>query len=671
MKKYNVCIVGGGSTYTLGFLKSFARMQEEFPLNKLVLFDIDGERQKPIGQYGDIMFAERYPELDFSYTTDPKEAYQDMDFIFMQMRAGGLHMRQKDEHIPLSFGKVGQETCGAGGMAYGLRSCVDMIEAVHQIREYSPEAWILNYSNPAAIVAEALRREFPDDKRILNICDQPENVVRSTSRLLGCDWGDLDPVYFGLNHYGWFTHMYDRKTGEDLLPKIRQIVKEKGFLPQDAEQRDQSWLDTYGFVQTMMEDFPDYLPNTYDGYYLYPEYKTSHLNPEYTRADEVIAGRESRVFKEAAEVIKAGKLGDKFHAISDAHAEMMIKVAEAIAFNTLGRFILIVENNGAIANMQDDAMVEVVCELGINGPRPMSVGNIPQFYLGLLVQQVSCEKLLVDAYYEHSYQKALEAFTLNRLINDATKFDDGYVKQYYGPKSLKEYDTVRYLNGDFIDGDLPVSDVNEANISFDEAKKKAGDFMQAIGIESMIKTGESDCEWEGYNKTEDNVYKEGDVHRAIWGYALEYSLGADDVVYSKSLNVFDYSAYNKFCPMDCPGYETGSFNVNEYGVYRFDIAEPVSIVKKQQKVELLPVSNIYKIARNELESHPDKYIVEADTQYRYLTLGYIRVKDSSDSQRFSYIPAWSLELLQRGEVESCPVFVNAIDGTVIEPEQIF
>ena len=86
-------------------------------------------------------------------------------------------------------------------------------------------------------------------------------------------------------------------------------------------------------------------------------------------------------------------------------------------------------------------------------------------------------------------------------------------------------------------------------------------------------------------------------------------------MYSKSLNIFDYSAYYQILSMDCPGYETGSFNVNEYGVYRFDIAEPVSIVKKQQKVELLPVSNIYKIARNELESHPDKYIVEADTQY--------------------------------------------------------
>ena len=95
-------------------------MQEEFPLNKLVLFDIDGERQKPIGQYGDIMFSERYPELDFSYTTDPAEAYQDMDFIFMQMRAGGLPMRREDEHIPLAHGKIGQETCGAGGMAYGI-----------------------------------------------------------------------------------------------------------------------------------------------------------------------------------------------------------------------------------------------------------------------------------------------------------------------------------------------------------------------------------------------------------------------------------------------------------------------------------------------------------------------------------------------------------------------
>ena len=331
MKKYSVCIVGGGSTFTLGFLKSFCRMKEQFPLKKLVLFDIDAERQEPIGEFGKILFKEQFPELDFSYTTDIKEAYEGMDFVFMQMRAGGLPMRAKDEHIPLSMGLIGQETCGAGGMAYGLRSCVDMIKAVHDIRNYAPEAWILNYSNPAAIVAEALRREFPDDKKILNICDQPENVVRSCSRLLGCDWENLDPVYFGLNHYGWFTNIYDIKTGEDLLPKLRELIKKNGFLPQDAEQRDQSWLDTYGMVETLMNDFPDFLPNTYDQYYLYPDYKAAHLDPNFTRADEVMAGREKRVFDECREVIAAGVLGDKFDDISDAHAEMMINVAEAIA----------------------------------------------------------------------------------------------------------------------------------------------------------------------------------------------------------------------------------------------------------------------------------------------------------------------------------------------------
>lgn len=410
-----------GKHLHIRILKILCETERGISFKKAGVVDIDSERQTPIGKYGEILFRERFPELDFSYTTDIKEAYEGMDFVFMQMRAGGLPMRREDEHIPLGMGMIGQETCGAGGMAYGLRSCVDMIKAVHDIRHYAPEAWILNYSNPAAIVAEALRREFPDDKRLLNICDQPENVVRSCSRLLGCSWEDLDPVYFGLNHYGWFTHMYDVHTGEDLLPKIRKMIAEKGFLPQDAEQRDQSWLDTYGMVQTIMNDFPDFLPNTYDQYYLYPEYKASHLNPDFTRADEVMAGREKRVFTECAEVIKAGELGDRFDAISDAHAEMMIKVAEAIAYNKNTRHILIVENNGAIANMQDDAMVEVVCELGINGPRPMRVGNIPQFYLGLLVNQVSCEKLIVDAYYEHSYQKALEAFTLNRLIGDAKK----------------------------------------------------------------------------------------------------------------------------------------------------------------------------------------------------------------------------------------------------------
>ena len=419
-KEFKIVICGGGSTYTAGIVKNLLE-EEELKIKELWLYDIDQERQEKVSLIVKEVVKDLRPSLELKISTDEEEAFTDADFIMAQMRVGGLKMRVKDEQISLKHGCIGQETCGAGGMAYGMRTIGPMVHLIDVCEKYASKTyWIVNYSNPAAIVAKATQTLRPN-ARILNICDMPVEVEARMAEILDTDLSNLEVDYFGLNHYGWFTHVYDKHTGEDLLPKIRQIVAEKGFLPQDAEQRDPSWLETYGFVQDIMNDFPDYLPNTYDGYYLYPEYKYNHLDHEYTRADEVIAGRETRVFKECREVIANGKLGEGFHSISDAHAEMMIKVAEAIAFNKNTRFIVIVENNGAINNLQDDAMVEVVCELGINGPRPMAVGNIPQFYYGLLAQQVSSEKLLIDAYYEKSYQKALQALTLNRLINDAKK----------------------------------------------------------------------------------------------------------------------------------------------------------------------------------------------------------------------------------------------------------
>ena len=318
------------------------------------------------------------------------------------------------------MGLIGQETCGAGGFAYGLRSTRDMIKTVNDIRRYSKDAWILNYTNPAAIVAEALRREFPNDKKILNICDQPVNLLRSYGRLLGRDSSKFEPVYFGLNHFGWFTNLFD-ENGVDLVPELKALIKERGFIPVDAEQRDKSWLDTYGMVKDMCDDFSDYLPNTYLQYYLYPDYKAKKLNPEYTRANEVMDGREKRVFEECRRIAEAGSTKDCHMVHNDAHSEFMIQVAESIAYNQGKIFIVIIENNGVISNIQDDAMVEVAAVLTANGPRPLGVGKIGTFYKGLMEAQLAYEKLTVDAYYEGSYEKALQALTLNRTIVDAHK----------------------------------------------------------------------------------------------------------------------------------------------------------------------------------------------------------------------------------------------------------
>ncbi|MGD1798305.1 6-phospho-alpha-glucosidase, partial [Klebsiella pneumoniae subsp. pneumoniae] len=163
-----VTIAGGGSTYTPGIVMMLLENMARFPLREIRLYDNHHERQKTIGDACAILVAERFPQVKFSYTTDPQAAFTDVDFVMAHIRVGLYEMREKDEKIPLKYGVPGQETCGPGGIAYGMRSIAGVLELVDYMQQYAPGAWMLNYSNPAAIVAEATRRLRPD-ARIINI----------------------------------------------------------------------------------------------------------------------------------------------------------------------------------------------------------------------------------------------------------------------------------------------------------------------------------------------------------------------------------------------------------------------------------------------------------------------------------------------------------------------
>ncbi|MEC6747057.1 6-phospho-alpha-glucosidase [Marinilactibacillus sp. XAAS-LB27] len=419
-KKSKIVLVGGGSTWTPGILKAMTTHLSTFPIEKITLYDINADRQSVIGEFAKILFKEEAPDVKVTYTTDANEAYSDVDFVFCQMRTGGFEMREKDEKIPLKHGVIGQETCGPGGFAYGLRSIVDMQKMVNKVRSISPDAWILNYTNPAAIVALALDKLFPEEDKILNICDQPVNLLRSFASLIDFDANKFEPVYFGLNHYGWFKHLYD-ENGKDRMPEIKEIILDGGFRPVDAEQRDQSWLDTYAMVEDMLRDFPDYLPNTYLQYYLYPDYKLSKMDPHRTRTDEVREGREKKVFEECRRIVKNGTARDSSVVHNDAHGDMMVEVAASIAHNLRKTYVVMVRNNGIVANLPDDSMIEVAASLGANGPQPYAVGKIDTFYKGLIESQHAYEKLTVEAFMENSYTKALQALTMNRTVVDAKK----------------------------------------------------------------------------------------------------------------------------------------------------------------------------------------------------------------------------------------------------------
>ena len=418
MKKFSIVVAGGGSTFTPGIVLMLLENLDKFPIRQIKFYDNDAERQEVIAKACDIIIKEKAPDINFVYTTDPETAFTDVDFVMAHIRVGKYAMREKDEKIPLRHGVLGQETCGPGGISYGMRSIGGVIELVDYMEKYSPNAWMLNYSNPAAIVAEATRRLRPNSK-ILNICDMPIGIEIRMAEMLGLkSRKDMVIRYFGLNHFGWWTDIRD-KHGKDLMPELKEKVAKIGYNVEiEGENTEASWNDTFTKARDVFAVDPTTLPNTYLKYYLFPDYVVEHSNPNHTRANEVMEGREKFVFGECRAIAEKGTAKDsKLHV--DDHASYIVDLARAIAYDTKERMLLIVENDGAISNFDSTAMVEVPCIVGSNGPEKIVQGKIPQFQKGLMEQQVSVEKLTVEAWIEGSYQKLWQAITLSRTVPSA------------------------------------------------------------------------------------------------------------------------------------------------------------------------------------------------------------------------------------------------------------
>ena len=427
-----ITIVGGGSTFTPGIVKSIALRRKELEVDEIRLFDLDKERQDKVAVVVKwILDEELKSGIQLTVTTDVETAYKDADFVFAQMRVGKYAMREQDEKIPLRHGCVGQETCGCGGLAYGMRTIFPMMKVIDDTEKYAkPTCWILNYSNPASIVSEACRKLRPN-ARIINICDMPIAIIDVVAAAMEIkDKENIVYDYYGLNHFGWFTSI--EYKGKDILEPLRKYIKEHEILMPAAYLKDKaalnvtsndnknrhakgSWYYVWKGIYEIMENFPDTLPNTYLNYYLQQKEFVEHSNPDYTRANEVMDSREKNLFDGIDKYLKTGEIDEKvFYAGS--HGDWIADLAIALKNDTKRRFLVITENRGTIPNLPYDAMVEVPAYVGKNGPEVITQDNIPLFQQGLIMQQLNCEKLLVEGCIEGSYQKVLEAFTLNKTV---------------------------------------------------------------------------------------------------------------------------------------------------------------------------------------------------------------------------------------------------------------
>lgn len=414
-------MVGGGSTQSPGILEVLRKRAKELNLSDLVLYDIDEERVSLLGQYTKMYYKELGSKVNVTYTTNIDEALKGADFLFMQIRPGLNKQRAIDEKICLNNGVVGQETCGLGGFSFAMRVIPAVLEIVKKVKEICPKAWILNYTNPEAILSEAIYREFPD-ANVLCICDMPISIEGAIAKYFNKEHRDLTFKYFGLNHFGWWTNVYD-ENGFDLLPQLREDVLsgkiDTLLMSNDETVGDQYWVNTYKQMISLFKRFPEYFPNCYLQYYLTPYEMVAHDDVSFTRGDYVMQGREKRIYDECRRVISEGSAKDSsLHA--GVHGNYIVDIAYAIIHNTRERFIVNKKNHGAISNFDPEAVVETPAYIGSMGAETINIGEIPTFQKGLMEMQKAYEKMTVDAALSGSYQKALEAVMLNKTIPNYT-----------------------------------------------------------------------------------------------------------------------------------------------------------------------------------------------------------------------------------------------------------
>src|SRR3954466_11269517 len=208
-------VVGGGSTYTPELIDGFARLRDTLPVEELVLVDPAAERLELVGGLARRIFARQGHPGRITTTADLDAGVAGADAVLLQLRVGGQAARQQDESWPLECGCVGQETTGAGGLAKALRTVPVVLDIADRVQKASPDAWIVNFTNPVGIVTRALLQA---GHRAVGLCNGAIGFQRRFAALLGVEPDRVSLDHVGLNHLTWERRVL--VDGEDRLPAL-------------------------------------------------------------------------------------------------------------------------------------------------------------------------------------------------------------------------------------------------------------------------------------------------------------------------------------------------------------------------------------------------------------------------------------------------------------------
>ncbi len=415
-KKLKIAVMGGGSSYTPELVDGILRRYRELPVGELWLVDIEAGRQKLeiIEALAKRMVRKSGFDIKVFSTLDRREAILGADFVITQFRVGGLSAREKDELIPLKYDVVGQETTGPGGYAKAMRTIPVILDICRDIEDLAPEAWLINFTNPAGIITEAVKTYTK--VKVIGLCNIPICSVMDIAKLLEVDAQRVKADFTGLNHMNFITNVYvdgysvigdlienySRQELRDKIEAISDIVWDIDFI-KSLGMLTSPYHRYYYITKTMVAQEKEAVRSGGSRAMKVKELESSlfeiYKNTDLDVKPKELEGRGGAYYSDAAVSLISAIYNDK---------------NEIHTVNVL--------NNGTITNVPDNAVIEANCIIGRNGPRPIHIGAAPTKISGLINLVKAYEQLTVKAAVSGSYYDALTAINANPLI---TEYADG------------------------------------------------------------------------------------------------------------------------------------------------------------------------------------------------------------------------------------------------------
>nr|WP_315529256.1 6-phospho-beta-glucosidase [Carnobacterium maltaromaticum] len=419
MKKgLKIVTIGGGSSYTPELVEGFIKRYEELPLTELWLVDVEAgeEKQSIVGEMAKRMFKAAGIDCEVHLTLDRKSALKDADFVTTQLRVGQLDARILDERIPLSHGMIGQETNGAGGIFKALRTVPVILDIVEDMKVLCPNAWLVNFANPAGMVTEAVLRYGKWDK-VVGLCNIPVNAEVEEAEILGRKQEELFFQFAGINHLHWHTVVDNQ--GNDLTDEL--IAKMYG---KDADGKSiVANIKDNNLIFEQVENL-HMVPCPYHMYYYMTDEMLKDELEDFknngTRAEKVKA-----IEKELFELYKDPELDHKPQQLAERggarYSDAACNIINSIYNDKRLIMTVSTKNNGTVIDLPADSAVEVTCMITGNGPVPFQFGGFAPAERGLLQLMKAMEELTIEAAVTGDYGTLLQAFTTNPLITSGNE----------------------------------------------------------------------------------------------------------------------------------------------------------------------------------------------------------------------------------------------------------